>query len=209
VLAARQVARRLVVYVVPVVLLALSGGAATLAGAYAGTARALSDDVAVLRNGSDVRVALPAGHEADAASLAAYAGTDGVATLMPVLVDDARAGEIPFTLVAAPSADLESVMRAPEGVADVGLLAAATAPASDALVLPGDARTIRLRTTASVRAIGTEWGGGGGAPPPAAPPGRPPPRLARGGRWRRSPGRRPRRPPGARRARSSARSGCA
>ncbi|MBE1874213.1 FtsX-like permease family protein, partial [Myceligenerans pegani] len=152
VLAARQVARRLVVYVVPVVLLALSGGAATLAGAYAGTARALSDDVSVLRNGADVRVVLPAGHEADAETRAAYAGADGVVTAMPVLTDEAHAGEIPLTLVAAPVADLGTVMRAPEGVSDVGGLAAATVPERPAIPLPGDARTVRLDVTAAVEA---------------------------------------------------------
>ncbi|GAB3171814.1 hypothetical protein GCM10027059_40670 [Myceligenerans halotolerans] len=153
VLAARQVARRLVVYVVPVVLLALSGGAATLAGAYAGTARALSDDVAVLRNGADVRVVLPAGHEARAETRAAYARADGVGTAMPVLTDEAQAGEIPLALIAAPAADLEGVMRAPEGVVDVGGLAAATAPGQPAIPLPDDARTLRLDVTASMEPL--------------------------------------------------------
>ena len=58
-LAARQVARRIVVYVVPVVLLVLAGGAATLAGGYTGTAERLRDDVDVLTNGADVRVTAP------------------------------------------------------------------------------------------------------------------------------------------------------
>ncbi|WP_123813420.1 FtsX-like permease family protein [Myceligenerans xiligouense] len=150
VLAARQVARRLVVYVVPVVLLALSGGAATLAGAYAGTARALSEDVAVLRNGADVRVVLPAGQEAGTETQAAYARGHGVAAAMPVLTDEAQAGEVPFTLVAAPATDLEEVMRAPEGVSDVGRLAAAVTPDRAAIPLPGDARLLRLDVTASV-----------------------------------------------------------
>ncbi|MBO0608431.1 FtsX-like permease family protein [Myceligenerans salitolerans] len=150
VLAARQVARRLVVYVVPVVLLALSGGAATLAGAYAGTARALSEDVAVLRNGTDVRVVIPPGRDAGTGTVAALTRSDGVAAAMPVLTDEAQAGEVPLTLVAAPAADLAEVMRAPEGVADVGSLAAATAPEQAAVPLPGDARTVGLDVTASM-----------------------------------------------------------
>ncbi|MBL0886635.1 FtsX-like permease family protein [Myceligenerans indicum] len=155
VLAARQVARRLVVYVVPVVLLALSGGAATLAGAYAGTAGALSADVAVLRNGTDVRVVLPHGQDADAATRAAYARADGVATATPVLTDEARAGEIPLALVAAPAADLARTMRAPDGVTDVGGLTDAITPEPAVAALPAGARTVRASVTASVRVIDT------------------------------------------------------
>ena len=159
-LAARQVARRLVVYVVPVVLLVLAGGAATLAGGYTGTAERLRADVDVLANGADVRVTapengrldpapyLPGGPDTDAS------GPDAVAAA-PALSATAYSDGRPVTMLALPADVLPAVMRAPTEVLDVGRVAGdladdafGTAPA-----LPGDARDVSLTVSGWIRPV--------------------------------------------------------
>ncbi len=152
VLAARQVARRLVVYVVPVVLLVLAGGSATLAAGYAGTSERLQDDVATVRNGTDVRVALPKGIAVDPALVSALAGLDGVTAAAPVGRHRASAGSMPVTLLTVPASAVEGVVRAPAQVADVPSLAEAlVAPESAGPVLPDGAREVTLSVTASAQ----------------------------------------------------------
>lgn len=157
-LAARQVARRLVVYVVPVVLLVLAGGAATLAGGYAGTAERLRADVDVLANGADVRVTAPESGRLDptpyleGGAETGGPGPDAVAAA-PVLSATAYSDGLPVTMLALPAAAAPAVMRAPAEVLDVGRLADdlasdafATAPA-----LPDGARDVGLTMSGSIR----------------------------------------------------------
>ncbi|MFD2793114.1 hypothetical protein ACFS27_06105 [Promicromonospora vindobonensis] len=157
-LAARQVARRLVVYVVPVVLLVLAGGAATLAGGYAGTAERLRADVDVLANGADVRVTAPESGRLDPAPYLLGAagsedpGPDAVAAA-PVLSGTAYSDGRPVTMLALPAAAAPAVMRAPAEVLDVGRLADDLA--SDAFAaapaLPDGARDVGLTISGSIR----------------------------------------------------------
>lgn len=160
-LAARQVARRLVVYVVPVVLLVLAGGAATLAGGYTGTAEQLRADVDVLANGADVRVTAPDSGRLDPAPyLSPGAGDDGSgpAAVAPGLTGTAYSDGRPVTLLALPAAALPTVMRAPEEVLDVGQVSGDLA--SDAFgaapALPDDAEEVGLTVNGWIRpAAGT------------------------------------------------------
>jgi hypothetical protein len=162
-LAARQVARRLVVYVVPVVLLVLAGGAATLAGGYTGTAERLRADVDVLANGADVRVKAPENGRLDPApylpdgSGAASSVPDAVAAA-PALSTTAYSDGRPVTMLALPAAEISAVMRAPAEVLDVDRVAedlAADAFAA-APALPADARDLGLTLSGWIRpAAGT------------------------------------------------------
>ncbi|MFD2028232.1 FtsX-like permease family protein [Promicromonospora aerolata] len=152
-LAARQVARRLVVYVVPVVLLVLAGGAATLAGGYAGTAERLRSDVDVLANGADVRVTAPESGRLDPAPyLPGGAGLDAAAAA-PVLSATGYSDGRPVTMLALPAAAAPAVLRAPAEVLDVARLtevltsdAFAAAPA-----LPDEARDVGVTLSGSIR----------------------------------------------------------
>lgn len=157
-LAARQVARRLVVYVVPVVLLVLAGGAATLAGGYTGTADRLRADVDVLANGADVRVTAPESGRLDPVPyLPGGSGPgDTAAAAAPVLSGTAYSDGRPVTLLALPAAELPRVMRAPAEVVDVERLAEDLA--SDAFAgapaLPDGAREVVLTLRGGMRHAG-------------------------------------------------------
>lgn len=155
-LAARQVARRLAVYVVPVVLLVLAGGAATLAGGYTGTAERLRADVDVLANGADVRVTAPESGRFDPAPyLPGGAGPDGpdAVAAAPVLSGTAYSDGRPVKILGLPAAAVPAVLRAPAEVVDVGRLgddlasdSFATAP-----VLPDGARDVGLTVSGWIR----------------------------------------------------------
>jgi hypothetical protein len=154
-LAARQVARRLVVYVVPVVLLVLAGGAATLAGGYTGTAERLRADVDVLANGADVRVTAPENGPLDPAPYllgGPGTGPEAVAAA-PALATTGYADGRPVTMLALPAAALPAVMRAPTEVLDVDRTAGALAadPFATAPALPDDARDVSLTVSGWIR----------------------------------------------------------
>jgi hypothetical protein len=156
-LVARQVARRLVVYVVPVVLLVLAGGAATLAGGYTGTAERLRADVDVLANGADVRVTAPENGPLDPAPYLLggpddASGPDAVAAA-PALATTGYSDGRPVTMLALPAAALPAVMRAPTEVLDVDRVAGALAgdPFATAPALPDDARDVSLTMSGWIR----------------------------------------------------------
>ncbi|MGI5187874.1 hypothetical protein ACQEVI_07005 [Promicromonospora sp. CA-289599] len=156
-LAARQVARRLVVYVVPVVLLVLAGGAATLAGGYTGTAERLRADVDVLANGADVRVTAPENGPLDPAPYllgGPGTGPDAVAAA-PALASTGYSDGRPVTLLALPAAALPAVMRAPTEVLDVDRVAGALAgdAFATAPALPDDARDVSLTVSGWIRPV--------------------------------------------------------
>ena len=154
-LAARQVARRIVVYVVPVVLLVLAGGAATLAGGYTGTAERLRADVDVLANGADVRVTAPESGQLDPAPyLPGGSGPGSVAVAAaPALSGTGYSDGRPVTMLALPAAAVPEVMRAPGDLLDVGQLADDLA--SDAFAaapaLPDGARDVSLTVSGRIR----------------------------------------------------------
>jgi hypothetical protein len=153
-LAARQVARRLVVYVVPVVLLVLAGGAATLAGGYTGTAERLRADVDVLANGSDVRVTAPESGRLDPAPyLPGGSGPgDAAVAAAPVLSGTVYSDGRPVTLLALPAAALPQVMRAPAEVLDVERVAddLASDAFAGAPALPQGARDVTLTVSGRI-----------------------------------------------------------
>jgi hypothetical protein len=162
-LAARQVARRLVVYVVPVVLLVLAGGAATLAGGYTGTAERLRADVDMLANGADVRVTAPESGRLDPAPYLPDGpggdapGPDAVAAA-PALTATAYSDGRPVTMLALPAAAIPAVMRAPAEMLDVDRVAGDLAADAfgSAPALPDDARDVGLTTSGWIRsAAGT------------------------------------------------------
>lgn len=164
-LAARQVARRLVVYVVPVVLLVLAGGAATLAGGYTGTAERLRADVDVLANGADVRVTAPESGRLDPTPyLPGGSGVPDAVAAAPALTATAYSDGRPVTMLALPAAAIPAVMRAPAEVLDVDRVAGdlggdafAAAPA-----LPDGTRDVGLTVTGSIRqVVGTVTSEGG------------------------------------------------
>lgn len=168
VLAARQVARRIAVYVVPVVLLALAGGAATLAGGYAGTAQHLRSDVDVLANGADVRVTAPGSGRLDPDPyLPGRPGPgDTALAAAPAFAGTAYSDGRPVTVLALPAAAVPQVVRAPAAALDVARLADDLA--NDALAaapaLPDGARTVALTVSGRIRETGD-------VRPPAGAPG--------------------------------------
>lgn len=156
-LAARQVARRIVVYVVPVVLLVLAGGSASLAGGYTGTAERLRADVDVLAVGTDVRVTAPESGRLDPAPyLPGGSGPgDSAAAAAPVLSATAYSDSRPVTMLALPAAAVPQVVRAPAELLDLDRLAGQLA--SDAFAkapaLPDGARDVTLTLSGSIRQV--------------------------------------------------------
>jgi hypothetical protein len=154
-LAARQVARRLVVYVVPVVLLVLAGGAASLAGGYAGTAERLRADVDVLANGADVRVLAPESGLLDPAPYMPGGSGPGDAAVaaVPAVSGTAYSDSRPITLLALPAAAVPQVVRAPSEVLDVGRLAddLASDAFAEAPSLPDGARDVAVTVSGRIR----------------------------------------------------------
>ncbi|MBD5787011.1 hypothetical protein IF650_12560 [Cellulosimicrobium terreum] len=156
VLAARQVARRVVVVAVPVVLVVLASGAATLAGAYAGTTTSTRAAVAELRTGADVRVATggPASvsETANPPVVARYAALDGATGATSVLRSSAVLGEDPVALLALDAGGAQDVLSLPAGTVTAEDLTGGLVD-SDALTgldLPDDATGLSLDVTASV-----------------------------------------------------------
>lgn len=155
-LAARQVARRLVVVAVPVVLVVLAAGSGTLAGAYAGTTETLRTSVAELRTGADVRVvtggASTVGGTANPPVVAEYAGLEGAAAASSVLELPGVVGEDPLTLLALDTDVAADVLSVPPGTVDVARLAGGLRDdAADLGVpLPEDATGLAVDLTTSV-----------------------------------------------------------
>nr|BFF20714.1 hypothetical protein GCM10025730_42350 [Promicromonospora thailandica] len=154
-LAARQVARRIVVYVVPVVLLVLAGGAASLAGGYAGTAERLRADVDVLAVGTDVRVTAPEAGRLDPAPYLPGSGGPGddAVAAAPALAATAYADGLPVTLLALPAASVPQVVRAPSRVLGLGVLAEdlATDAFAAAPALPDAPAEVTLALSGTIR----------------------------------------------------------
>lgn len=154
-LAARQVARRLVVVAVPVVLVVLAAGSGTLAGTYAGTTQSLRTTLAELRTGADVRVAT--GGPATVAGtgnppvVAEYAALDGATGASSVLELPGVVGEDPLTLVALGADAAPDVLSLPPAAGDAGPAAGLRDAAADLGVpLPDDATGLTVGLTASV-----------------------------------------------------------
>ncbi|WP_193509484.1 hypothetical protein [Cryobacterium sp. BB736] len=115
VLPARQVARRLSVYSVAVLLVTLAVGTTTLAAFYSASWRALTVSSAELEAGAAMRVAAGKVTPSDAAELRAV---DGVASVAPAVNTGIQLGKDSATLLALAPADLPSVMLTVRGAVD-------------------------------------------------------------------------------------------
>ena len=151
---ARQVARRLPIYAVAVLLVALTVAQAVFASAYSSTWTATVTDSAALRAGADLRVDLePAA--ATSAIVTDAASVDGVDAAAPALVVPIEIGSTNAQLIAVPTEAIGTVVSAAGGIVDRRALAAAVEPvggsaAADPISL-GPAAT-GLRATASIDA---------------------------------------------------------
>ncbi|TQK18381.1 FtsX-like permease family protein [Microbacterium sp. SLBN-154] len=113
----RQIARRLPLSGVAVLLVALTVSQAVLAGAFAGTWVAAASDSAALRVGADLRVDL-APQSASPADLAAAAAVEGVDAVAGAVTDMLEFGDDDVSLVALPAALAPEVMTDAGGAAD-------------------------------------------------------------------------------------------
>ncbi len=150
--ALRQASRRIQLMAVPVILIVLASGVATLAATYAGTWDTLRTTSAEVTNGADVRAQLgTAVADAHPRDVSAYAGLEGAEAVAPVVQESVIAGESTGTLTAVSAADL-SVSSAPEAVLHPEQTAALLGPEQDPLAgmdVPEGAETLAMTVTAS------------------------------------------------------------
>jgi hypothetical protein len=134
VLPARQVARRLSVYSVAVLLVTLAVGTTTLAAFYSASWRELTVSSAELEAGATVRVAAGKVTPSDVLELSV---TDGVSTVAPAVNTPIQVGNDPATLLALPPADLPSVMLTARGAADPDAIGLALGSAMPGVAVTG------------------------------------------------------------------------
>jgi hypothetical protein len=149
----RQVSRRLPVYAVAVLLVALTFAQVLFASAYSATWTAASTDSAAVRAGADLRVDLPP-QTATPATVADAAAVNGVDAAAGALIAPIEIGSTTGQVVALPAAAIPVVVSPAGGAVDPVALAAALAP-TDATVAAaavglGDAAT-GIRVTVEVR----------------------------------------------------------
>ncbi|MFE5308299.1 FtsX-like permease family protein [Isoptericola sp. NPDC056605] len=147
VLAARQVARRLAVTAVPVVLVVVAAGSVVLASAYAGSGQHLREAAAGVAAGSDVRVVATEGTPGPAAT---YAALPGATDAAPVRVSEAVVDGVPLSTTAVPPDRVASVARGPHGQSGVDEIAAALegpGPYADNPELPAGTTGLVLHVT--------------------------------------------------------------
>ncbi|KQZ85444.1 hypothetical protein ASD56_03670 [Microbacterium sp. Root166] len=151
---ARQVARRLQIYAVAVMLVALTSAQAVFASAYAGSWQAMTDDSAAVRAGADLRVDLEpqSASPSDVADAAAVTGVDAAA---PALETPIEIGSTEAQLVSVPAEMIAPVVTPAGGLIDKEALIAAADPASGAVEsdpVPLGAQATGIRVTATVDA---------------------------------------------------------
>lgn len=149
---ARQVARRLQISAVAVLLVGLTVAQAVFASAYSATWTAMATDSAALRAGADLRVDLQPS-SATPQLVAEAASVDGVDAAAPALVVPIEIGSTDAELVSVPTSAIGTIVTDAGGVVDRGALEAAVAP-RDGSVAPqplelGDGAT-GLRLTATI-----------------------------------------------------------
>lgn len=108
---ARQVARRVPIAAVAVLLVALTMAQAVFASAYASTSTRLATDVAAQQAGADLRVDLSPS-VVTAEHVASVAEVDGVEAAAPALVNPIEIGESDADLVAVPAGEIDTVVAA-------------------------------------------------------------------------------------------------
>ena len=145
-LPARQVARRLSVYSVAVLLVTLAVGTTTLAAFYSASWRELTVSSAELEAGATVRVAAGKVTPSDVIEVRL---TDGVSTAAPAVNTAIQIGNDPATLLALPPDELPSVMLTARGAADPDAIGLALGSA-----MPGVAVTSLTGIEVTVDATG-------------------------------------------------------
>lgn len=149
---ARQVARRLPIAAVAVLLVGLTVAQAVFASAYSSTWTAMVTDSAALRAGADLRVDLQPS-AATPAAVAAAASVDGVDAAAPALVVPIEVGSTTAQLVAVPTPAIGTVVSAAGGLVDRQALADAVRPVDGSVAaepLELGASATALRATASI-----------------------------------------------------------
>jgi hypothetical protein len=143
---ARQIARRIRITAVAVLLIGLTVAQAVFASAYGATWTAMATGSAALRAGADLRVDLQPS-AATPALVAAAASVDGVEAAAPALVMPIEIGGTDARLVALPGAVVDEIMT-DAGVDPAALLAAAEPGdgevRADAVALGSGATGLRL-----------------------------------------------------------------
>ena len=127
----RQMARRLPIYGLVVLLVTLAVGGATFAAGYENGWRTLDDRAAALRTGADVRVAIDVSSsirdDGSFVSAVPYAALAGVQAAAPVLATEATVGSDAIPFIAVRAAAVPGLMTFPGGEADAVALADALA----------------------------------------------------------------------------------
>ncbi|ACQ79814.1 protein of unknown function DUF214 [Beutenbergia cavernae DSM 12333] len=159
---ARQVARRVAVYAVPVLLLVLATGSASLAAAFTGTWTSVRASATALGSGTDLRVP---GHSVTYVSastpplgLPELAELPGARDAAPVWSLAASVDDVPVTGLAVPAEGIAGAVVAPEALFDASAVAAAL---DDAAALPGielPAGTESLDLTATLQVLARSSG---------------------------------------------------
>lgn len=124
---ARQIARRIPIAAVAVLLVALTVAQAVFASAFGATWQAMATDSAAVRTGTDLRVDTPP-QSVSPGDVRDVAGIPGVDAVAPALTGALEIGSTVAQLVSTPAGALESVVTTAGGIVDTaGLAAAATA----------------------------------------------------------------------------------
>lgn len=149
---ARQVARRIPIFAVAVLLVALTVAQAVFTASYGATWTAMTTDSAAVRAGADLRVDTTP-RPATPAEVADAAAVPGVDAATAALATDVEVGELDAQLVAAPGSALDTVVTTAGGLIDPAALAATAdgTVATDPVEL-GDAATA-LRVTVEVAGV--------------------------------------------------------
>ncbi|GAA5085407.1 hypothetical protein GCM10025760_04250 [Microbacterium yannicii] len=155
---ARQVARRIPIYAVAVLLVALTVAQAVFASAYSATSTAMVTDSAAVRAGADLSVDMSP-QSADPGDVAAAAAIDGVDAAAPALVEAIEIGDADAQLVAVPASAIAPVVTSAGGLIDkaaLEALAGPTQPAGTAAAdpLPLGEGASGLRVTARAESLG-------------------------------------------------------
>ncbi|WP_203581541.1 FtsX-like permease family protein [Microbacterium hibisci] len=163
---ARQVARRIPIYAVAVLLVALTVAQAVFASAYSATWSAMVTDSAAVRAGADLRVDMSPQY-ANPAHVAAAASVAGVEASAPASVEEVEIGDADAELVAVPTTGIDAVVTSAGGLVDKAALEATASPdtagpdtaASGAAVtadpVPLGENATALRVTARADSSGT------------------------------------------------------
>lgn len=146
---ARQVARRIPIYAVAVLLVALTVAQAVFASAYGSTWTAMVTDSAAVRAGADLRVDMSP-QDAGPDDVAAAAAVEGVDAAAPAFVEIIEIGDADAQIIAVPASEIAPVVSSAGGLVDKAALEAASDVDGTVVADPvplGDAATGLRMTT--------------------------------------------------------------